>query len=54
MVQVSRSSSLKIPKDLEINIKGANTIEDTLAVQKGIATAENQRWNEKERKEKET
>lgn len=45
MLQVSRDSNLKIPKELE-NFNGIeNNVEDKVAVKQAIATAENKRFN---------
>ncbi len=45
MLQVSRDSNLKIPKEVE-NFNGIeNNIEDKVAVKQAIATAENKRFN---------
>lgn len=45
MLQVSRDSSLKIPKKLEITNEKINTNEDKIAVKQAIATAENEKFN---------
>lgn len=50
MLQVSRSSNLKIPKKIEIVTKTANNVEDTVAIKKGIAMAESKNFNEKKEK----
>lgn len=47
MLQVSRDSNLKIPKELEIFEENPNSIEDMIAVKKAIATADNKKFNEK-------
>lgn len=52
MLQVSRDSSLKIPKQIEIYEKSSNSVEDTIAVKKAIATANDEKLNTKELKEK--
>lgn len=52
MLQVSRDSSLKIPKQIEVYEKNSNSVEDTVAVKKAIATANDEKLNTKELKEK--
>lgn len=52
MLQVSRANNLKIPKEIEIVTKQANNIDDTVAIKKGIAMAENKKLNEKKLEEK--
>ena len=52
MLQVSRDSSLKIPKQIEIYEKSSNSVEDTIAVKKAIATANDEKLNTKKLKEK--
>lgn len=52
MTQVSRDSSLKIPKQIEVYEKSSNSIDDTIAVKKAIATANDEKLNTKELKEK--
>ena len=52
MLQVSRDSSLKIPKQIEVYEKSSNSVDDTVAVKKAIATANNEKLNTKELKEK--
>lgn len=47
MLQVSRDSNLKIPKELEIFEENPNSIGDMIAVKKAIATADNKKFNEK-------
>lgn len=47
MLQVSRDSNLKIPKELEIFEKNPNSMEEIVAVKKAIATAENKKFNVK-------
>ncbi len=47
MLQVSRDNSLKIPKKIENVDSMPNSIEDKIAVEKAIATAENKRIREK-------
>lgn len=47
MLQVSRDSNLKIPKKLETTENKVNSIEDKVAVKQAIATAENEKFNEK-------
>ena len=51
MLQVSRNSNLKIPKQIEIHEKNPNSIDDTIAIKKAIATANNEKVNSKELKE---
>lgn len=52
MLQVSRDSSLKIPKQIEVYEKSSNSVDDTVAVKKAIATANDEKLNTKELKEK--
>ena len=52
MLQVSRVSSLKIPKQIEVYEKSSNSVDDTVAVKKAIATANDEKLNTKELKEK--
>lgn len=52
MLQVSRDSSLKIPKQIEVYEKCSNSVDDTVAVKKAIATANDEKLNTKELKEK--
>lgn len=52
MLQVSRANNLKIPKEIEIVTKQANNVDDTVAIKKGIAMAENKKLNEKKLEEK--
>ena len=47
MLQVSRDSNLKIPKELEIFEENPNSIEDMIAVKKAIANADDKKFNEK-------
>lgn len=47
MLQVSRDSNLKIPKKLETTNEKVNSIEDKVAVKQAIATAEDEKFNEK-------
>ena len=52
MLQVSRDSNLKIPKKIEVIETESNSIEDKVAIQKAIATANDKKFNEeKVRKE---
>lgn len=51
--QVSRNNSLKIPKKIDIHEKTANSINDTVAIKKAVATANNNRFNEQKEKTKE-
>lgn len=51
MLQVSRNSNLKIPKQIEIHEKNSNSIDDTIAIKKAIATANNEKVNSKVLKE---
>lgn len=51
MLQVSRNSNLKIPKQIEIHEKNPNSIDDTIAIKKAIATANNEKVNSKVLKE---
>ena len=48
MLQVSRASNLKIPKQIEIYEKNTNSIDDTVAIKKAIATANDEKINLKE------
>lgn len=52
MLQVSRHSSLKIPKQIEVYEKSSNSVDDTVAVKKAIATANDEKLNTKKLKEK--
>lgn len=52
MLQVNRDSSLKIPKQIEVYEKGSNSVDDTVAVKKAIANANDKKLNTKELKEK--
>lgn len=52
MLQVSRSNNLKIPKEIAIVTKTANNAGDIAATKKGIAMAENKKFDEKKLKEK--
>lgn len=52
MLQVSRDSSLKIPKQIEVYEKSSNSVDDTVAVKKAIATANDEKLNTKKLKEK--
>ena len=45
MLQVSRDSNLKIPKELEIFEENPNSIEDMIAVKKAIANADDKKFN---------
>lgn len=51
MLQVSRSNNLKIPKTLEDVNENLNSIDDTIAIKKAIATANNEKVNSKVLKE---
>lgn len=51
MLQVSRNGNLKIPKQIEIHEKNPNSIDDTIAIKKAIATANNEKVNSKALKE---
>ncbi len=51
MLQVSRNGNLKIPKQIEIHEKNPNSIDDTIAIKKAIATANNEKVNSKLLKE---
>lgn len=46
MLQVSRDSNLKIPKKIEVIETESNSIEDKVAIQKAIATANDKKFNE--------
>ena len=52
LYSVNRCNNLKIPKEIETVIKIANNVDDTVAIKKGIAMAENKKFNEKNMKEK--
>lgn len=52
MLQVSRDSSLKIPKQIEVYEKSSNSVDDTVAIKKAIATANDEKLNTKKLKEK--
>ena len=52
MEQVSRAKNLKIPKEINVVTKKANSIDDVIAIKKGIAMAENSKFYEKRVKEK--
>lgn len=52
MLQVSRDSSLKIPKQIEVYEKSSNSVDDTVAVKKAIATANDEKLNTKKLREK--
>ena len=43
MLQVSRDSSLKIPKQIEVYEKSSNSVDDTVAVKNAIATANDEK-----------
>lgn len=51
-MQVSRSSSLKIPKQIEIYERNPNSINDAIEINKAIATANNRKYEEDKIKEK--
>ena len=48
MLQVSRDSNLKIPKKIDVIETNSNSVEDIVATQKAIATANNKKFNEEE------
>ena len=52
MLQVSRDNNLKIPKQLEISNECINSVDDKVAVKQAIATANDQKFNKQETKEK--
>lgn len=52
MEQVSRAKNLKIPKEINVVTKKANSIDDVIAIKKGIAMAENSKFYEKRVKER--
>lgn len=52
VLQVNRTNNLKIPKEIEITTKSANNIEDIVATRKGIAMAEEKKFNTKKETEK--
>jgi len=45
MEQVSRKRSLNIPKEVQLDIKNINSIEDEVATKKAIALAENKKFD---------
>lgn len=51
MMQVSRCSNLKIPKQINIYEKSANSIDDYVAIKKAIATANDEKINNAKIKE---
>lgn len=51
MEQVSRDSNLKIPKQISIYETNPNNINDTVAIKKAKAIADDKRFNEKKVKE---
>lgn len=48
MLQVSRDNNLKIPKQINIIEKNINSIEDTVAIKEGVATANNEKFNKEQ------
>lgn len=52
VLQVNRTNNLKIPKEIEITTESANNIEDIVATRKGIAMAEEKKFNTKKETEK--
>lgn len=46
MLQVSRDNNLKIPKKIEILETSSNSMDDIIAIQKAIATANNKKYDE--------
>lgn len=52
MLQVSRDNNLKIPKQLEDSNECINSVDDKVAVKQAIATANDQKFNKQETKEK--
>lgn len=52
MLQVNRNNNLKIPKKIEIYEKNVNSIEDSIAVKKATATANDKQINNKVIREK--
>lgn len=52
MLQVSRENNLRIPKQIEVYEKNSNSINDEVAVKKAIATANDEKINVNQLKEK--
>lgn len=48
MVQVSRNSSLKIPKSINVYEKNPNSVQDRVEVNKAIKTSLNEKYNKEE------
>lgn len=51
LLQVSRDSSLKIPKKIEDCNEVLNSVDDKVAVKQAIATANNDKFDKKQLKE---
>ena len=51
MSQVTRDSSLKIPKQIKVYEKNSNSINDTIAVKKAIATSNDEKLDIPQNKE---
>lgn len=51
MIQINRANNLKIPKKIELVEKRVNSINDIVAVKKGISLAENRKFDEMNIKE---
>ncbi len=51
MFQVSRDNNLKIPKQIDVHDRNPNSVEDIVQIKKGIATANNIKFDEKLTKE---
>ena len=47
-MQTSRDKSLKIPKEIKINLSNINNAGDEIAIQKGLFTANNIKFNQKQ------
>lgn len=52
MLQVNRTNNLKIPKEIDVATKSANSVEEVVAIRKGIAIAEEKKFDSKKEKEK--
>lgn len=52
MLQVNRTNNLKIPKEIDVATKSANSVDEVVAIRKGIALAEEKKFDSKKEKEK--
>lgn len=52
MLQVNRTNNLKIPKEIDVTTKSANSVDEVVAIRKGIAIAEEKKFDSKKEKEK--